>query len=521
MTELNESLVKIAKGSGIAFVVSAVSMGLALFGRLLVARIGTEAEYGIFSIALVILNIFVAIGGLGLEQGVTRTIAFARGRNDSDKVQDLIPIAIRFGFVGGVGSAVILFFVSDVIAARIFQDSALSLPLKLIAMGIPFFIMMDVLGALFRGFDDVKPRVFFREFLRTASFLLLLLPTIVFSLTFNSVFYAFLASLAIPCIAFLVYTAKRFPYSIKSIAISSIAISRKNSMAMELLFFSLPLLGLAIIQMLVAWIDTLMLGGMKSSTEVGLYNTAYPLAVLIVFPLTAVLMIYMPIATTLYSQGLVSEARRNFAVLTKWICSATLPLFLILFLFPETIISFLFGENYSSAANALRILSLGFFIGNFLGPIGGALIAIGRTQFVMWVTFAAVILNIGLNVALIPHWGIEGAAIASAVSTTSARFAKCWRLYSLDRTHPLSKNLIKPALASSAIIFLLHWILGNFITIVWWMIPLFFIVFYAIYGLVILVTRSFDQEDIAMIVAIEDRVGVNATVVKRYLQRFL
>ena len=100
------------------------------------------------------------------------------------------------------------------------------------------------------------------------------------------------------------------------------------------------------------------------------------------------------------------------------------------------------------------------------------MIAIGRAQFVMWATCAAVILNIGLNAILIPQWGIEGAAIASAVSTTSVRLAKCWRLYSLDNTHPLSKNLLKPILVSLAIILSVHWVLGNFITVVWWMIPL-------------------------------------------------
>jgi hypothetical protein len=53
------------------------------------------------------------------------------------------------------------------------------------------------------------------------------------------------------------------------------------------------------------------------------------------------------------------------------------------------------------------------------------------------------------------------------------------------------------------------------------MLPLLFILYYGIYGLAILLTKSFDQEDIAMLLAIEGRVGMNLSFVKRIIRRFL
>ena len=57
MTTLDASLAKIAKGSSFAFVSSLLGLGFAFLGRILIARIGTETEYGIFSLAFAALSL--------------------------------------------------------------------------------------------------------------------------------------------------------------------------------------------------------------------------------------------------------------------------------------------------------------------------------------------------------------------------------------------------------------------------------------------------------------------------------
>ncbi len=516
MTKLNDSLAKITKGAGIAFAGSLAGLFLGFIGRLLVARYGTEADYGAFSLVFVILNICAVIATLGLQQGATRSIAYARGKNDSERVQKLIPASVQFGLLASIPLCVIIFFTSDIIATRIFHDAALGFPLKIFAFGIPFFTLINVFVSIFRGFDNVKPTVYFHNILRNLLFPVFLLPLVFFHLPFTGVFYAFLASLVIASVVLIVYAVKRLPFPIKFRTRPS-----ATPVAKELLFFSLPLLGVAVLGLIIAWTDTLMLGGLKSSADVGLYNVAHPLAQFISAPLTAMLLIYMPVASGLYARGSMAEMRRNFSILTKWLCSATLPLFLILFMFPETVLSFLFGANYTPAATALRILSIGFIINNFLGPNGATLIAMGEARFMMWATLATAVLNVGLNIALIPPLGIEGAAIASIAAITSINLIRCWKLYSLSRAQPLSKNLLKPTFASVALVFLFQFIFGNFVSVVWWMLPVLFILYYAIYGLAILLTRSFDQEDTSMLLAIEKRANINLSFIKRILRRFL
>lgn len=345
---------------------------------------------------------------------------------------------------------------------------------------------------------------------------MLLLLLILFELPFSGVFYSYLASLVISCGVLTIYLAKRLPSPVKFIFSLSIEPAAK-----KLLFFSFPLLGVAMLGLIITWTDTLMLGYFTSSAKVGLYNAALPFAQFISAIMGAILLIYMPVTSGLYARNMMPEVRKNFSVLTKWSCSVTLPLFLILFLYPRSVLNLFFGAEYIFADNALRILSLGFIINNFMGPNEGTLIALSRSRFLMWVALGVALLNIGLNVVLIPILGIEGAAIASAVSIITVNVIRCWKVNSLTGAQPLSKNLIKPVLASLALIFLFHFIITNFFIIPPWILPLLFILYYAIYGLATLFTRSFDKEDIALLLAIEKWVRINLSFIKRVLQKFL
>ena len=515
MPPLNESLKKITEGTGLGFIGLAVGMAFAFLGRLLVARIGTEAEYGVFALVLAVLTWCTILSCLGMEGGLPRSIAFARGQKDEEKAHRFIPVSIKLTLLVSSVLCIILFFTSDVIATGIFDNEDIGSHLKVFAFGIPFFTMIHVLTAAFCGYNDVKPQAYFRDILRSLLFPLFLLPLFFLDISFDYVFFMYLASLVVCFVFLLIYTVNRFG-SPKKLVDTPI----NDPVTKELLLFSLPLLVVYALQMIITNTDTLMLGAMRDAVEVGQYNVAYPMSIFIATPLTALIFIFSPVVSELYAQNRMSEIRNNFAIITKWVLAFTFPLFLIIFLYPLTIIDFLFGEGYTAADNVLRILSVGFIINNLLGPNTATITAMGNPRFVMWATLATAILNILLNIALIPRWGMEGAAIASISAMASINLLTTLKLYSMSRTHPFRKNLFKPILVSLGVILAAHFLLVNLFTVVWWMLPLFIIAFYAIYILSTLLTRSVDQEDIAMVQTLEERVGIDATVVKRFLQRF-
>ena len=102
MTDIvHDSLKKMAVGTSIVLIGTLVSMFFEFLSRILIIRSTSTAEYGIFSLALVILNIAVIIATLGLQNGATRQIAYYRGRNDLSRVYSSVVSSLELTAVAG------------------------------------------------------------------------------------------------------------------------------------------------------------------------------------------------------------------------------------------------------------------------------------------------------------------------------------------------------------------------------------------------------------------------------------
>lgn len=512
-TIINESLQKVAKGAGLVFLGTVIGTILGFVERVLIARYYTQAQYGVFSLALVLLNIFAVIATLGLQEGVARQIAYYRGKEDDKKVRGIIISSIEIALIASIILSFILFFSSNFISTKIFHESLLSPVIKIFSITLPFFVLINIFVAIARGFNDVKPKVYFQSILRNIVFITFLILIILLGLAFTEVIYAFLLSFAISCLLLAIYITKR-TCSIAKIRRPFVVPVKK-----ELLLFSLPLLIFSILNMIMTWTDTLMLGYFKTSSVVGLYNAALPLARFIPTVLTSAGFLYVPIVSGLHARNLVKEVNRTYQVLTKWVFSLTLPIFFILFLFPETVLRATFGVNYSSASTVLRILSLGFIFHSFLGLNGLTLMVFGKTKFLVLTSSVAAVSNIILNITLIPKFSVEGAAIASLSAYCIANIINSTKLYRLYGVHPFTRNYLKPIGVSILLLTLIYYIASNF-KIEIWALPVLLIIFLLSYFILLLITRSFDEEDMELFFTIERRMGVDFKIIKRILKKF-
>jgi Membrane protein involved in the export of O-antigen and teichoic acid len=116
----------------------------------------------------------------------------------------------------------------------------------------------------------------------------------------------------------------------------------------------------------------------------------------------------------------------------------TFPIFALMFLYPEFILTKLYGAQYSSGAIVLRILSMGFVLNSYLGFHYQTIIASGDSKFLMRCSFASAGINILLNFMLVPQFGMVGAATASAISFASIEVLMCFRLWKTQNTHPFT-----------------------------------------------------------------------------------
>jgi O-antigen/teichoic acid export membrane protein len=178
--------------------------------------------------------------------------------------------------------------------------------------------------------------------------------------------------------------------------------------------------------------------------------------------LTSVSLMFSPFVADLHNRGETQRLDRLFKALTRWTLAATIPIFLVLAVAPETVLR-VFGAEFSGGSAALLILLAGQFVNVATGSVGFVLIMVGRTGWDLVVYAGSLALNLGLAFWLCPRYGIEGAAVANAVTfalSKWARLALVARFVSIqpyDRTYG---RLLAPSLAGAAVMWLVHTLVG-------------------------------------------------------------
>lgn len=485
--EVIQTLQKIARGTGIVFVGTVVSMLLGFLSRAIIARYFSTSEYGIFNLTLTVLSIILVVATLGFHNSLPREISYYREKEPS-RVKYLISTALVIIILNGILWTIIIAFGSEIISQTL-HERMLVYALKISALAIPFWALNTTLVSISQGFGRVREKIYFQNIFFPVAWLMFVVLSVLLDRPFNSIFWSYIMTHLITFFALLFETYR--------IGLIDIKPSFAPELGKRLVLFSLPLMFVGILNFLMTWTDTLMLGYYKGSEIVGLYNAASPLARLITVFLGSASVIYSPIVTRLYAHRRIGHMKRVYQILTKWIFLLTFPMFSIMFLFPDTTVSFLFGQRYRTAAHALQILALGFMFHTFLGLNGMTLIIIGKPKFNLIGDVFAVVSNISLNIALIPRYGTVGAALATTISYFVANFFRSYWLYKETKIHPFSWSYMKSFVISFALLGIVKAMNLKVDNICY--VSYILVGFLSVYYTLVLLSKSIDREEIKLL----------------------
>jgi O-antigen/teichoic acid export membrane protein len=166
--------------------------------------------------------------------------------------------------------------------------------------------------------------------------------------------------------------------------------------------------------------DFIFLRVFQGAAAVGYYNAAYTLVTFFLNVGTAYSLSLLPSLTRLGSVR--GEQRELYDTAMAHVFAAGLPVALGGCLLAGPIITLLFGPGYTQAAQPFQLLIWCIPLCLLRDVPLMALQAAGRENRILRVTLLAAVLNLGLNVVLIPRWGIRGAAIATLI-TEAVRMA--------------------------------------------------------------------------------------------------
>lgn len=397
----------VIRGAAFVMGIRVVGAAIALLSQVLLARWMGAFEYGIFAYVWVWVVVLGIVVPLGFGTSVLRFIPEYRSRARWARLAGFLRASL--GVVLAVSAVTAALGLLLLWAFRGHIESYYFWPLVVALLCVPGFAVTDWQEGAARAFGWVNlayiPPYIIRPLAIVAA-----AGTVLFftgSATGLQVTLAALAATFATMLAQQIFFARRVGRVVPS---AKPAYHLRHWVAI-----STPLVLVEGLYLLMTNTDIVLLGYFVDPDEIGVYFAATRIANLMAFIFFSINALAVPKFAELHGAGKRAELQSFVHGVTQWNFWPTLAAGLFLLLIGKFALG-LFGEGFERGYPLLGLLMLGFLGRAATGPTEYLLNMTGNQNAVAVVYGSAFFGNAGLNLLLIPAFGLTGAAVATAVS---------------------------------------------------------------------------------------------------------
>lgn len=389
--------------------VRVMGAGIGFLSHLLLARLLEPSEYGVYVFAWTIVVLLGTFSGIGLPVAATKFVATYA---DQDKTAELRRFS-RFSVlvaivVTSLATAIVLFSLQVLPTSLV--ETVYRPALFVGAFCVPLFTLTEIGKGLARGLGRnvvaYAPGFLWRPILLGTGVVALFVFGV--DLTSGSVMWIALTVLFFALVWQL--------WHLRGLFVRGSQKPWPKGMRREWLFTALPLTTMEAYNILLANTDILVLKFFVTPDQLAFYFVATKIAALLSFITFAVSATAgKPIAAA-YANGDHDEVRRlmrQFTALAFW---PTLIGFFGLFIVGSYLLV-LFGDVYAVAYYPLLILTFGLLAQSYTAVTKFGLAMTGGQRGLSIVLIVSLVFNVLFNLALVPIYGIYGAAFATLATT--------------------------------------------------------------------------------------------------------
>ncbi len=410
---LRERMIRSAGGT---FFFKIANTCLVIITTLILARLLGAERYGGFAYAVSWASLLSVPAAMGLDILLIRDVAKYNAKGDWEGLQGILHWSDRVAMVGSLGPAAIFCVAVWLLGDRFEPQVRAALWMAMTLL--PFLVFISLRQGTLQGLGRViEAQIPLMLVFPVVFFCFVIICYLVFGLNPASAvgMRAFAAA-----VAFLVGTgllAKYLPASAKKI--------RPHYHSRQWFKSALPLVFVGTAGIVNQQISTVIVGSMLGVEAAGIFDVAGKGTIFVSFALLAVNMPLAPVVADLYARG---ERKRLQRMVTKSARAAflgSLPVALGLIFFGRWVL-LIFGREFVKGSIVIAILSGGQLVNVGMGSVALLLNMTGHEWDTAKGIGIAALLNLILNLALVPIWGIEGAAIANAVSMAAWNILLAW-----------------------------------------------------------------------------------------------
>jgi len=221
----------------------------------------------------------------------------------------------------------------------------------------------------------------------------------------------------------------------------------------ECLRFGIPLVGFELASYLLKIADRYLVKIFLGSEAVGIYSLAYNLCSYLNDALFfAVWYAVYPIYMDLWQKKGEAETAQFLTKASTYLLLLALPVIWGFSALSTDAITYIASEKYLSAVPFVPYLLIGMIFWGFVPIFGAGLYIHKQTKTIAALTFAGLILNVGLDLYLIPRYQLFGAAIGTLVSYAFLISLVVWKAFPYLRVS-IDGRMLAKALAASLVMY--------------------------------------------------------------------
>jgi O-antigen/teichoic acid export membrane protein len=398
-----------ATGSFQLLIGVAVSTVIMAVGTIILGRLLTPADYGLYGIVqipIVTINLF---RDWGINSAMTKYIASLRASHKEEEIPNFIAAGLLFEAVSGIVLTFLSFALATFIAATVFHRPESVSFIEVISISIIAGSLLTASQGVFVGFERMELN----------------------SLTL--VCNAIVKTIIGPILVFLGYSVLGavVGYSLGFVAAGIIGVTTfyfvlyrplrkkgtKNDTTKTLkimLNYGVPLFISTILSGILGAIYLFIVPSFVSNAVYGNYLTAFNFTVLLTFISTPIATVLFPAFAKLDSENDDELVRTVFTSSIKYTSILLVPATMIMMALSSPIIGALYGTKYVSGPFFLTIAVIGNLFALFGNlSLGSFLSGLGQTRILMIQSVITIIIGLPLGFLLIPTLGITGLIIAN------------------------------------------------------------------------------------------------------------
>lgn len=463
-----------------------VTLSALILLSLLTKTIGAQG-YGMWAQVDVTIQLAIGIVGLGLPFALSRFLA---AETDKGKLQDGFYSAFTIVTLAALAASILLILVAKPVAAAFFAGATQIV--RITGLIVLVWSLDLMLLGLFRARRQMRSYAIFM--IATKFGEVGLIAYLV--LNGHGILSVILCLLAVRTLIFLALF-----FFVKS----QIGIKRPRfCTSREYLSFSLPTIPGLISDWVVASSDRYIIGYFLGVTSVGIYSASYNLGILPLVLAGVLGFVLPPTLSKLYDEGRMNEVKTLLSYSLKYLLMIAIPFVCGAAVLSKQVLRlFSTSEIASQGYYVVPVVALATLLVCICIPFDEILVLVKKTKIGGIACTLAALINLGLNLLIVPIWGILGAAITTLIAYSVLVAIEVH--YSLKEFRfDIDWRFIIKSLIASAIMTLVIWSMhpqSNLNIIITALVGV------AVYGAAIFLLRGFAKEEISFFRGLVQRGG--------------